>query len=74
MEAGFIALAVVCIIIGIVIGIISKTKTAKVESYGILHIDCSDVDSEPWMYLEARTSVGEMASKKQVTFDVHIIK
>lgn len=75
MEAGFIALAAICMVIGIVIGItVGKMKAAKVGSYGVLHIDCSDVDSEPWMYLEARTSVGEITSKKQVTFDVHIIK
>lgn len=79
MEAGFITLMVVVAVVTFILGVmfgfcLSKPKRGSTETCGIVHIDCSDIQHDPWMYLEARIPVEEITSQKQVTFDVNVIR
>lgn len=79
MEAGFIALIIVisalAMVLGIFLGIsMGKTKTVPSKSQGVVHVDCKDSDGTPWLYLEARVPISDIASQKQVTFDVNVIR
>ena len=75
METGFISLilavAFVCVFIGIVIG---KRSVRNDEIHGSIYVYQDDVGTAPSLFLEYNTSIENIASRKQVVFDVKIVK
>ena len=75
MEAGFIALAVLMCVICTVVGIhIGKRKAARRDIQGALNVDCSDPESNPYLYLQLDVPIEEVTRLKQATFVVHVFK
>lgn len=78
MEAGFIALAIIiaalAMVLGMLLGIsMGKAKAGPSKTQGVVHVDCSDEAEGPWLYLEATVPMSDIASQKQVTFNVNVI-
>lgn len=75
MELGFVASAVVALAVGIVLGVYIEKRHAKRRySKGILHVDYGDPEDMPNIYLEPIVPVSDIASQKQVIFDVKVIR
>lgn len=75
MEAGFILAIAIVLVIGVIVGMLIAGKRKKnEESQGVLFVDCSDREYEPSLYLNATVPIDDIVSRKQVTFDVNIIK
>lgn len=75
MEAGFIALviltAVVCMLVGIHIG---KRNAVRRDLQGVLNIDCSDPESNPYLYLQLEVPIEEVVNLKTASFVVNVLK
>ena len=72
MEAGFvIAIAVFTMVIGILIGIVIKRSSPTKEStQGVIYAYYGESDNRPSLLLEHSVPIEEIASRKQVVFDV----
>lgn len=77
MEAGFIVLTIVLTTLGIAIGFLFGTKTAKRQytrdtefTQGTLNVDASDPEFEPSLLLGLAIPVREVISRKYITLDV----
>ena len=75
MEAGFIALMVIAALgIGVVIGLlIAKLRHGVRMSQGFLYV-LRDASPGQELFLAPTVSVQDIASQKQVVFDVDIIQ
>ena len=75
MEAGFITLviltAVVCMLVGIHIG---KRKAVRRDVQGVLNIDGSDPESNPYLYLQLEVPIEEVVNLKTASFVVNVLK
>lgn len=75
MEAGLIALIVLAAIICLLLGVNIVRSTSKADSvHGTLNVDCRDSENGPCLFLALDVPIEEVTSKKQVLFDVRIIK
>lgn len=78
MEAGFVAsIIAICLasVLFFVIGIVVGRHTKKAgEQLGVLNVDCSDPANVPYLYLELTTTIADISDRKQVMFDVRIVK
>lgn len=75
MEAGLIALIVLSAIICLLLGVnIVRTKAKSNGVQGTLNVDYRDTENGPCLFLALDVPIEEVASQKQVTFDVHIIR
>lgn len=75
MEAGFIALTILMAIICMVVGIhIGKRKVARQDVQGVLNIDCSDPEGNPYLFLQLEVPIEDVLSLKQATFVVRLLK
>ena len=79
MGAGFVVLmfiiAAFSIALGFVLGVsIKKNGSPTSTTQGIVYVDRCDPDGRPWLYLEATATIDDIASRKQVTFDVNVVK
>ena len=73
MEAGFIALAIIRLIIGVVGGMfIEKSKIKHRATQGSIIVDCSDPEDGPYMFAQYTIPVSEILSRKQVLLDIEI--
>ncbi len=62
---------ILCMIIGIVIGIVFERQAFRKDVSGSLRVDQSDPDSGPYLFLElSHKGAGEIYKKKYVTFKV----
>jgi hypothetical protein len=75
MEPGYSALiAAIATIIGVIIGIcISKAKRNVNESLGVLYVNVNAPEGQG-LFLEQLVQTPIIASKRQVVFDVVVIK
>lgn len=75
MEAGFVALliltAIVCTVVGMHIG---KKKTIRQDIKGVLNVDCSDPESNPYLFLQLEVPIEDVINLKQASFVVHVLK
>lgn len=60
----------VCMIIGLILGITLHSIYVRRQKAGKLRIDRSDPSENPYLFLEATISVGEISRKKYVVFQV----
>lgn len=75
MEAGLIALIVLAAIICLLLGVnIVRTKAKHNCVQGTLNVDCRDSENGPCLFLALDVPIEEVTTKKQVLFDVRIIK
>lgn len=75
METGFIVMALLAVLVGIAIGfIIGRSKKRPNESQGVLYAYCREDDEHPSLLLEGTAPINEITSRKQVIFDVVVIK
>ena len=76
MESGFVALiAIVAIVLGIVLGVvIERLRKRHTNSQGILFVDCSDPQYEPSLFLNATVPIEEIVVRKQVVFNVNVLR
>ena len=79
MEAGFIALAILMLIIGVVVGTlvgksIANRRYMRETQYtqGTLNVDCSDPEFEPGLFLGLAVPVKDVISRKYVMLDVNV--
>jgi hypothetical protein len=80
MEAGFIALAILMLVVGVVVGmLVGKTRAerryAKDTQYtqGTLNIDCSEPEFEPGLFLGLAIPVKDVVSRKYIMLDVNVM-
>lgn len=76
MEAGFvIMIAVFTMVIGVLIGIaIKRTSRTKEPTQGVIYAYYHEGEDKPSLLLEGSVPVEEIASRKQVVFDVVVVK
>lgn len=75
MEAGFIALAVIMLVVGVLVGIrIGANRKFRDESRGILSVYQSDPKANPELFLTLTVPAEDVTSRKYVLFDVHVIR
>lgn len=76
MEAGFvIMIAVFTMVIGILIGmVIKKPSPTKGGTQGVIYAYYHEGENKPSLLLEGNVPVEEIASRKQVLFDVVVVK
>lgn len=67
----------VALLVGIVVGLFIERKlynnNQNEDVQGILNVDCSDPADGAYLYLELTVPIAEVADKKRVLFDVHVI-
>jgi hypothetical protein len=74
MEAGFIILAIVTCIIGVLIGVrVERIRTRNTQTQGTIYAYYDDSDSDPLLGLEYNVSISDIAARKRVLFDVVVI-
>lgn len=74
MEAGFIALAVVMTVLGIVFGMfVERSKIKQRKTQGILNIAYDEHD-DPGLFLALSVPVEDIASKKLAIFSVNVLR
>ncbi len=75
MEAGFIALvlltAIICTVVGIHIG---RKKAIRRDVQGILNVDCSDPEGNPYLFLQLTVPMEDVVIREQATFVVNVLK
>lgn len=77
MEAGFIVIAIVLCIIGIcgVVWLLNRKSTTQPKDvHGVLHVDYSDPNNGPYLFLVPEVSIEDIASEKQVVFRVSVVR
>ena len=75
MEAGFIVVVLLALVTGIAIGfVIGRGRKKPNESQGILYAYCREDDAQPSLLLEGTAPINEITSRKQVIFDVVVIR
>ena len=76
METGFAVLFVLIgIVAGIIIGIfIAKLRNNPEGTQGTIYAYFNDPESNPSLLLEYSVPIDDIASRKQVTFDVMVIR
>lgn len=76
MEAGFvIMIAVFTMVIGVLIGmVIRKFSPSKEGTQGIIYAYYYEGIDKPSLLLEGSVPVDDIASRKQVVFDVVVVK
>lgn len=75
METGFIVAMLLTLLVGIAIGfVIGRSKKKPNESQGILYAYCREDDAQPSLLLEGTAPINEITSRKQVVFDVVVIR
>lgn len=75
METGLVIAAVVLFIVGIFIGVrIEKIERSKIDKYvskGYIYV--SNSSTQPELFLQCTVPIEDIASDKQVLFDVTIL-
>lgn len=79
MEAGFIALVIVMIGLGIVAGIVlgfylGRSIKKSRGTQGTIYAYYDSTNADPSLLLEYSVPINDIASRKQVTFNVQVIK
>lgn len=75
METGFVILAVVTLVLCATVGIlIAKLTKRPEETQGTIYAYYSDSASNPSLLLEQSVPINDIASRKQVIFDVVVIQ
>ena len=71
MEAGFIILAIVACVIGVLIGIgIERVRVRNTQTQGTIYAYYDDSNTDPMLGLEYNVSISDITSRKRVLFDV----
>lgn len=80
METGFVALLVLGIVSGIVIGLflgqqIAHRRFLRETKYtqGTLNVDCGDPEFDPGLFLGLAIPVKDVTSLKYIALDVNVI-
>ena len=76
METGFVVLLVVLsIVVGAVFGVlIEKSRKRPYKTQGTIYAYYDDDNSNPSLLLEYGVPIDDIASRKQVVFDVSVIR
>lgn len=76
MEAGIVALiAIAMLAIGCIIGIfIVGRKTPEPETHGTIYVYYKETANGPSLLLDYNVPIDDIASRKQVLFDVSVIR
>lgn len=75
METGFMVAMLLVMLVGIAIGfVIGRSKKKPNESQGVLYAYCGEDNAQPSLLLEGTASINEITSRKQVIFDVVVIR
>ena len=76
METGFVVLLVVLsIVVGAVFGVlIEKSRKRLYKTQGTIYAYYDDDNSNPSLLLEYGVPIDDIASRKQVVFDVSVIR
>jgi hypothetical protein len=74
METGFIVAMLLAVLVGITVGFIIGRRKKPNDSQGILYAYCREDDAQPSLLLEGTAPIDEITSKKQVIFDVVVIR
>lgn len=75
MEAGFIVLAIVMLVIGVAIGLfVGVIRNRSIKTKGFIYVCYSSENDNPSLLLEPDVPIDDFASQKQVSFDVLVIR
>ena len=81
MEAGFVALLILGIIGGIIVGVFLGYMMAHrrymldtKHTQGTLNIDCSDPEFEPELFLALGVPVKDITARKYIVLDVNVMR
>ena len=74
METGFIVAMLLAVLVGIAIGFVIGRRKKPNDSQGVLYAYCREKDTQPSLLLEGTAPIDEITSKKQVIFDVVVIR
>ena len=77
MEAGFVIMAIVLIVIAVVglyLFINGKLKTKPKDIHGMLNIVYDEFSKDPQLMLALYDPVEEVVGQKQVLFEVNVIR
>lgn len=61
---------IIAFLVGVLVGTILYAISIKTASVGTLRIDQSDPDDSPYLFLELKKNVGNIASHKYVIMEV----
>lgn len=80
MEAGFIVLMILMLIVGVTSGFLIGKRKAEQRylqdtqfTQGTLNVDCSDPEFEPDLFLGLGVPVKDIATRKYVMLDVKVM-
>lgn len=74
MEAGIIVVAVT-VVVGVIIGMLVVCfKMHKTKTQGTIYAYYDESGNGPSLLLEYSVSIDDIASRKQVLLDVHVIR
>lgn len=62
----------VIFVIGVVVGCILTTVISRIKSVGVLRVDTSDPDDNPYLFLELSKGLDEIYRRKYVVLKVYI--
>lgn len=75
MEAGFIVLSIVAFVATITIGLFIGAALKRLpKSKGVIYVCYSSGNDNPSLLLEPDVQIDDIASQKQVVFDVIVIR
>lgn len=58
------------VLVGFILGLFVYHVIRKPKTYGIIRAVQSDPDEPPYLFLELKTNVGDVMTRKFVTFEV----
>lgn len=75
MEAGFIVLAIVTLIVGIAIGLlVGVARNRMNKTKGVIYVCYSSESDNPSLLLEPDVPIDDFASQKRVSFDIMVLR
>lgn len=74
MEAGFIVLAVVMVVLGAIFGVyVERSRIKRCETQGVLYV-AYDEYGTPELFTNLSTTIEDIASKKLAIFSVNVLR
>ena len=75
MELGIMLIMLLVLVSGFLIGVIvERFRSGKGETQGVVYVYCGESENKPSLLLEYYVPIEDITSRKQVVFDVDVIR